>query len=210
MTNKHKFKIAIIFLSTFLISVSAYAQDGSTSVLGFEFGMSKDDAKKQIKSYGARIIKNDVDTKDIRTIVLSGTVSDIPLNSYENVSTELEFFDDKLMSSALVVKEAPDDQYNGYRDSILEYLQGTYGEPQNSEKMLSYRIWTWELENTRLVYSSNDSKNQLKVNYTFKPLNKKRITREIDEKRKGDDAESSPADQMFKDGNYSRPSNFPR
>lgn len=210
MINKYNFNSTLLFITTLLLAVCVYAQGGPASVLGFEFGISKDDAKKQIKSYGARIIKNEVDTKEIRTIMLAGTVSDIQLNSYENVYTELEFFDDKLMSSALVVNDALDDDYDGYRDTLLEYLTERYGDPQNSEKMLSYHVWTWELEDTKLVYSSNDSKNRLKVNYTYKPLNKKKIAREIEEKREGDNAESSPADQMFKEGNYSRPSNFPR
>lgn len=209
--NKYiNLKNILLITTIVLISVSSNAQSNTAPDLGFEFGMSKDNAKKQIRSFGGKILKNEVDTKEIRTLAFTGSVSRLPVDRTEGVVTELEFFDDKLMSGALIINDVPDPEFTDSRDTLMGYLKDKYGEPRNSEKMLTYHVWTWDLPDTKLVFSSNRNKGQLKLNYTYKPLNQKRIAKEIREKRKGDEDNKTPADRMFKDGNYSRPSNFPR
>lgn len=209
MNKKINLQNILFILSLLLLPVNSLAQGGATPDLGFEFGMSKDEAREQIKSHGGQVIKNEVDTKEIRTLAFNGAMTQLPVDNMESVVTELEFFDDKLMSSALVVNDAPDSEFTNYRNSLIDYLNGKYGEPNNSEKMLTYHIWTWDLPDTKLVFSSNQNKGQLKLNYIYKPINQERIAKEISEKRKGGERKN-PADQMFKDGDYSRPSNFPR
>lgn len=198
---------AALVLFLILFSLGSYAQEDPTSPLGFDFGISKDEAKKQIKSSGHNIVKNEVDTKEIRTMKFAGVLTELPVDRTEKAFTELEFFDDKLMTSAVSVDNT-DEDFKDYQDSFIDYLITKHGEPDDSEKMFNYHIWTWDLDDTKLVFSTNSDKKSVKLSYTFKPINQKRIAREIREKRQGD--KKSPADQMFKEGNYSRPSNFPR
>lgn len=196
-----------LVLILLLFSLGSHAQADTASPLGLEFGISKDDAKKQIKSSGLNIVKNEVDTKEIRTLKFAGVLTELPVERTDNAFTELEFFDDKLMTSAVSIDNT-DADFENYQDSFIDYLINKHGKPYDSEKMFNYRVWTWDLSDTKLVFSTNSDKKSVKLSYTFKPINQKRIAREIREKRQGE--KKNPADQMFKDGNYSRPSNFPR
>lgn len=194
----------ITIVAVIIFPLALQAEQTLKSPLGFEFGTDKDDAKKIINSNGVDIIHNSVDTKKIRLIKFPGVFAELPVQNAKELFTELEFFDDKLMSSAVLInsREAETDS-----KLLLDHLKESYGEPANSEQMLTYYIWTWEFEDTKMVFSKDSNSGSLKLNYIYKPINQKRIAREIHKKRKGD--VQSPADEMFKEGNYSRPTGFP-
>jgi len=204
MIDNYKLQKLIFVLLILLFPAGAYAQSNPVNAFGFELGMSKDNAKKKIKSAGKKMVSNEVDTKDIRTIVFDGLLTEAPVEGIDNSKTELEFFDDKLMSYSLIVDYDNDADHGKLQDEFIKYLTSTYGDPQDSSKMLSYRIWKWDLQDTRLVFSNNSSSNKIRLNYIYKPLDQKKVAKEIEEKRRGG-KEENPADQMFKDANYSKP-----
>lgn len=194
----------IAILAVIIFPLALQAEQTLKSPLGFEFGTDKDDVKKIINSNGVDILHNSVDTKKIRLIRFPGVFAELPVQNAKQVFTELEFFDDKLMSSAVLINSREPETDSKL---LLDHLKESYGDPVNSEQMLTYYVWTWEFEDTKMVFSKDSNSGNLKLNYIYKPINQKRIAREIQRKRDGD--VKSPADQMLKEGNYSRPRGFP-
>jgi hypothetical protein len=183
-------------------TVSLFADSFNLSPLGFKFGMSDGNAKKQIKSNGHSIIKNEMDSKDVRTILFDGVVVDVTDIDGIEQNTRLEFFKNKLMSSALIIKTSDDLQFIDVQNDLLKYIVSAYGEPNATDNMLSYETWEWDVDNIALILSANRNKGKLKMEYTFNPVASAKLETERDKKRKGE--YRNPADQMFKDGNFSK------
>lgn len=169
---------------------------------GFNFGMSSKDAKKLIKNNGNSILKNEIDSKDIRTILFEGVIVDYPGIENTDKKTELEFYNDKLMSTILVVKGLSGNQYVDILNKLQSSIEAEFGEPSSRDNMLSYDIWTWRMEHLKLILSANRNKGQVKIDYTYVPIANVKVENELEVKRKGEI--KSPTDQMFKDGNYSQ------
>jgi len=196
---------AIIYsvLITFTINtVLVFADSLNHSPLGFKFGMSDSDAKKQIKSNGHSIIKNEVDSKDVRTILFDGVVVDVTNIDGIEQNTRLEFFQNKLMSTAVIINTSDDLQFIDVQNDLLKYIVSAYGDPDATDNMLSYEIWEWDVDNLGIIISTNRNKGKLKLEYTFHPVANAKLETELNKKRKGE--YRSPSDQMFKDGNYSQ------
>lgn len=191
-----------VFITFTINTVSVFADSFNPSPLGFKFGMSDGDAKKQIKSNGHSIIKNEMDSKDVRTILFDGVVVNVTDIDGIEQNTRLEFFKNKLMSSALIIKTSDDLQFIDVQNDLLKYIVSAYGEPNATDNMLSYETWEWDVDNTVLILSANRNKGKLKLEYTFHPIASTKLETERDKKRKGE--YRSPSDQMFKDGNYSQ------
>ena len=196
---------AIIFSVLITITIntfSVFADSLNHSPLGFKFGMSNNDAKKQIKSNGHSIIKNEVDSKDVRTIIFDGVVVDVTEIEGIEQNTRLEFFQNKLMSSAVIINTSDDLQFIDVQNDLLKYIVSAYGDPNATDNMLSYETWEWDVDNLGLILSTNRNKGKLKLEYTFHPVASTKLEKELDKKRKGEIR--SPSDQMFKDGNFSQ------
>lgn len=185
----------------FMLSSSGSANENFVPPLGFEFEVSHKAAKEQIESSGKRILRDEVDTKEIRLVVFDGALSDLTLPDSANKFTEMEFYEGKLMSIALVINSREAD-FSALNDMFLDMIVSKYGDPDNHQRMFVFDLWTWEKPDTKVLLSSTDSNNRIKLSYTYKPLEDKKIAKEIDRKRRGE--VRSPVDQMFKDGNYSR------
>ena len=195
--------LSIIFTFTILLGVSvSTAQSEDTAPLGFKFGISDGDAKKQIKSHGHSIIKNEKDSKEVRTILFDGTVVEVTDIDVSDQATRLEFFDGKLMTSAVVIETSDDLQFVDVKNDLLKKFVVLYGEPDDRDNMLSYEIWEWDINDMQLILSANRKKGKFKLEYTYHPVASTKHKKELQFKRKGE--VRSPVDQMFKDGNYSQ------
>ena len=188
----------ILVISAGFISADSY----KLAPLGFEFGMSDGDAKKQIKNSGYEIIKNEKDSKKVRTILFDGTVVDVTEEKGIEQKTRLEFFNDKLMSSALMIKTNDNLQFIDIQNEILKGIVSKHGEPSATDRIFSYDTWEWDIDHLVLVLSANRDNGKLKLEYTYNPVASKKVDSELQLKRKGE--VRNPADQMFKDGNYSQ------
>ena len=196
--------IIITFLFSFLILNAPALSDDNfvNNPFGFKFGMSSKDAKNLIKNNGNDIIKNEVDSKDIRTILFDGLLVEYPGIDNTDRKTELEFYNDKLMSTMLVVKGLNGSQFVEIQNKLISNIEAEFGEPNSKDNMLSYDIWTWRMDHLKLILSTNRNKGQVKLDYTYVPIADIKVQNELEVKRKGEI--KNPADQMFKDGNYSQ------
>lgn len=202
-------KIFIIIAITMLIIPLrvSFAQGEATNhaaPLGFNFGISKKDAIQLIKDNGKEVTENSEDSKKIRTIIFEDTLVDLPLDAYKvAVQTRLEFFDDKLMSSSLIVNPEDQSEHGDVADKIYNFLSTEYGDPDTKEKVLNFYTWTWFLPELKVVFTASRTSTELKVGYTHEPLSKKRAEKELKGKREG--TPSDPVKEMFIDATYSKP-----
>lgn len=197
--------LILIALSLFITVRHAVAQQNpDLAPLGFAFGISDDDAEDIIETNGKRIMENNVDSKKIRTIVIQGMIVTLPLDlEGKDVSTGLEFYDGKLLSSSLNLNTKDSFEESQMRDEFMKYLTGKYGEPSSSDSMLSFKTWTWNMPDVKLVFHTNEKNNDMKVVYTYEPVNQAKHEKELDKQRGTE--ESNPAEDMFINGDYSKP-----
>jgi hypothetical protein len=190
-----------------MVSYASAQQKADLAPLGFAFGISDDDAEDIIDTNGKRMIDNKVDSKKIRTILIQGMIVTLPLDlEGRDVSTGLEFFDDKLLSSSLILTAKDSSEESRLRDELMKYLTGKYGEPSSSDSMLYFKTWTWHMPDVKMVFHTNQKDKIVKVEYTYEPANQAKVEKELD-KLRGTEAKD-PASQMFIEGNYSKPENY--
>lgn len=209
--NKLRTLICALFLllSSFLIlSSSAYSDNGSLSpLLELEFGMSGKNAKKLIVGNNREILKDEVDSKEIRTISFNGSINEYPYISDVNKTaqrTKLEFYDDKLMSTSFVIKKLQREQFTEVLNEFLKSIAADLGDFISKDTIGSYNVWTWKKQDLKVVLSTNKNKREIKLKSTYTPLADYKAENELNVKRRGEIRH--PADQMFKDGNYSQQS----
>ena len=197
--------LILIVLSLFVtVRHAAAQQNADLAPLGFAFGISDDDAEDIIETNGQRIMENSVDSKKIRTIVIQGMIVTLPLDlEGKDVSTGLEFYDGKLLSSSLNLNTKDSFEESQMRDELMKYLTEKYGEPSSSDSMLSFKTWTWNMPDVKLVFHTNEKNNNMKVVYTYEPVNQAKHEKELDKQRGTE--ESNPAEYMFINGDFSKP-----
>ncbi|MBI2486013.1 MAG: hypothetical protein HYW01_03465 [Deltaproteobacteria bacterium] len=202
------FKNFLLFLTMVLFATTAYLNEldtkDNTSPLGFKFGISKKQAEQIIKSKGKKIVEKTVDSKEIKTIMIEGTIVKLPLgHSYSDLQTRLEFYDDELMSSSLIFKSDDSSKKEELEAELSSFLGDLYGQPAEVEDVLDFTTLTWHIPDLKVVLSTNPNNNVTKVQYIYEPVNQSRVDKEIQLKQKG--KPEDPAKKMFIDGNYSAP-----
>lgn len=197
--------LILIVLSLFItVHHAAAQQNADLAPLGFTFGISDDDAEDLIETNGKRIMENSVDSKKIRTIIMQGMIVTLPVDlEGKDVSTGLEFYDGKLLSSSLNLNTKDSFEESQMRDELMKYLTGKYGEPSSSDSMLTFKTWTWNMPDVKLVFHTNEKNNNMKVVYTYEPVNQAKHEKELDKQRGTE--EINPAEDMFINGDYSKP-----
>ena len=203
--TKSRLLILIAFSLVIIVRYASAQQNADLAPLGFTFGISDDDAEDIIDTNGKRIMENSVDSKKIRMIVMQGMIVSLPLDlEGKDVSTGLEFYDDKLMSSSLMLNAKDTYEKSQMSDEVMKYLIGKYGDPSSSDSMLSFHTWTWTMPDIKLVFHTNDKNNEMKMVYTYEPVNQAKRNKELD-KLRGTEEEVNPAEDMFIKGDYSKP-----
>ena len=196
----------LLFLILILFTTPAYLKEfddrDNSSPLGFKFGISKKQAEEIIKSEGKKIVEKTVDSKEIKTIMIEGAIVDLPLdNSYSDLQTRLEFFNDELMSSSLIFKSDDSSKKEELEAELSTFLGDLYGGAGEEEKVLDFTTWTWHVPDLKVVLSTSPNNDVTKLQYIYEPLNQSKVEKEIQIKQKG--KPKDPAKQMFQDGNYS-------
>jgi hypothetical protein len=110
------------------------------------------------------------------------------------------------MASSLVLKSSDPSEQAKLKDELSKFLTGLYGEPKEKEEVLHLTAWTWHVPDITVVLSVNPESNMTRVEYTYKQINETRKSEEYKEEQEGE--RPDPAQQMFKDGNYSRPPEY--
>lgn len=200
---------SFLLLPSFLIlNFSAYPNNNSLHPL-FElpFGMSSKNAKKLIAGNNREILRDEIDSKEVRTISFNGVIVEYPSISDVkeiNKRTKLEFYDDRLMSTSLVVGKLNGVRLAKARNEFLQSIEVDFGSSTSEDRTGFYDIWTWKKQNLKIILSTNSNKGEIKLKYIYTPIADYKVERELNVKRKGEF--KHPADQMFKDGNYSQQS----
>lgn len=209
--NKLRILIWALFLllpSFLILNSSAYSDNGGLSpLLELEFGMSGKNAKKLIVGNNREILKDEVDSKEIRTISFNGAINEYPYISDINKAaqrTKLEFYNDKLMSTSFVIKKLQIGQFTEVLNEFLKSIKADFGDFISKDTVGSYDVWTWRQQDLKIVLSTNRNKREIKLKSTYTPLADYKAEEELNVKRRGEIRH--PADQMFKDGNYSQQS----
>ncbi|MEQ9618546.1 MAG: hypothetical protein RIG61_05180 [Deltaproteobacteria bacterium] len=205
--NLLKLLSAILIMFGVVIVAGSEAQESDLSPLGFSFGISHKDAENIIDSNGKRLIDNKVDSKKIRTMLMQGVIVDLPLDlEGRDVSTGLEFYDKKLLSTSLILNAQDSFEELELENMLTRYLTDKYGEPSSSDSMLYFKTWTWQMPDVKLVLHTNQKDNMVKVEYTYKPVHQAKFEDELDKKR--GTKKIDPAKEMFLDGDYSKPTGY--
>lgn len=200
---------SFLFFLFIVIGLPIYsmAENSDISPLGFQFGINKKEAMKVIDSNGKRIVENQVDSKDIRTIIMQGVIVTLPIDTDgKDVMTGLEFYNKKLLSTSLIFAAVDASEKTELEKEITHYLTEQYGEPVERSSMLYFTTTTWHMHDIKLVLHTNEKKNTVKVEYTYKPVHQSKIEDELDERR--GTIKKDPATQMFLDGDYSKPTGY--
>ena len=200
---------SFLFFLFIIIGLPIYsmAENSDISPLGFQFGINKKEAMKVIDSNGKRIVENQVDSKDIRTIIMQGVIVTLPIDTDgKDVMTGLEFYNKKLLSTSLIFAAVDASEKTELEKEITHYLTEQYGEPVERSSMLYFTTTTWHMHDIKLVLHTNEKKNTVKVEYTYKPVHQSKIEDELDERR--GTIKKDPATQMFLDGDYSKPTGY--
>jgi hypothetical protein len=206
--NLDKVFLAILILAFLTISSFSKEKDNkAVSALGFNFGISKKGALEIIKSQHKKVLEDTVDSKNIRTIVVEGVFLALPADvNHSGVETNLEFYDNELMASSLVFKSGDISEQAKLKDELSKFLTDLYGEPKGEEEILHLTSWTWHVTDMAVVLSVNPESKVTRVECTYKPINE---TRKDEEYKKLQEPERlDPASQMFKQGDYSKPTEY--
>jgi len=187
--------------------IYSMAQKSDLSPLGFQFGINKKEATRIIDSNGKRIVENKVDSKKIRTILMQGVIVNLPVEvDGVDVMTGLEFYDKKLLSTSLIFAATNEAEKIELEDEFVDYFTQEYGEPVERDSMMYFTTTTWHMNDLKLILHTNNRKNTVKVEYTYKPVQDAKIEDELDQRR--GTIKSDPATQMFLDGDYSKPTGY--
>ncbi len=179
----------------------------TASALGFDFGISKKRALEIIRSQNRKVLEDTVDSKNIRTIVVEGAFIDLPADvNNSDVKTNLEFYDNELMDSSLVFKSGNASEQAKLKDELSKFLTSLYGEPKGREEVLYFTTWTWHAPDMSVILTVDPDSAITRVEYSYKPINE--TMRDEEYKKALEGERPSPADQMFKDGNYSMPTDY--
>ncbi len=196
--------VLLVLLTLTAVSYASAQQKADLAPLGFTFGISDDDAQDIIETNGKRLIDDKVDSKKIRTILMQGMIVTLPLDlEGRDVSTGLEFYDNKLLSSSLIVTAKDESEESQLRDELMKYLKDKYGEPASSDSMLYFKTWTWHMPDVKMVFHTDQKNKIVKIAYTYEPVNQAKVEKDLD-KLRGTEV-IDPAKQMFIDGDYSKP-----
>jgi len=200
---------SFLFFLFMVIGLPLYsmAENSDLSPLGFQFGINKKEAIKVIDSNGKRIVENQVDSKKIRTILMQGVIVSLPIEvDGVDVMTGLEFYKKELLSTSLIFAAVDASEKTELEKEFTDYFTEQYGEPVERSSMLYFTTTTWHMHDIKLVLHTNEKKNTVKVEYTYKPVHQSKFEDELDDRR--GTIKSDPAKEMFLDGDYSKPTGY--
>ena len=168
---------------------------------GFEFGISKKDALGLIESSKLEVLSDREYSKNLRKVVLGGSLSGVTLDPPPDHETRLEFYRDNLMSSSILFSFEDETRFAFAKSELVGDLANVLGDTFKREKMFSYEVLSWDLSDTVVLASLNSKKRTIEIEYIYKPVLEKKTAKDLHLKRREDFGD--PARQMFIDNNFS-------
>ena len=194
--------LTFVFSVCFLLPFSAEgSQEDLRTPHGFEFGISRKDALGVIESSKLKVVSDRKYSKDLRKVILGGSLAGVALDPLPDHETRLEFYKDKLMSSSILFSFEDESRFASAKNELVGNLTGVLGDAFKREKMFSYEVLSWDLSDTVVLANLNSRKKTIEVEYVHKPILEKKIAKDLHLKRREDFGD--PAKQMFIDNNFS-------
>lgn len=189
--------IAAVFTALLLLFAPAQClADGGESVLGFKFDISAKETKKAAKAEGLEMIEEEKDKDGRKNIVFRGSFNAVSVPG-KNTKTKVSFFKNRIETVAVITEGADASSARELED----FISGKYGAPDADEKVFSYTVKSWELEDSRLTISHSGG-GVLKLAQTDTRTRKKRRERDIARDKRKD--RRHPVQKMI-DGDFSKP-----
>lgn len=179
--------IAIIFLN--VLTDAGYTQTNEKLLkYGLEFGIKKKDAKKILETAGYGKVDHVSDSKDIDSITIEGSVVEgVEPDPESNTQSELEFYEDRLMSTKVGYSADNIVLLKQLENKYLKELIARYGQPLDKEDVMGITSWMWKLGDHKILLNSNSRKNRLGISHLFLPIVAKKHEKEFKVKLKGEE-----------------------
>ncbi|WP_462137040.1 hypothetical protein [Candidatus Mycalebacterium sp.] len=185
---------AAVFAVFFCLAFTAPAASGEP-LLGFDLMTPSKHAFKRAADMGLQTLEKGKTKNARKEVVFSGSAAQIPVGTEETI-TRLSFYKDKIEAVTLLGNGADEKDALAVETAIRE----RYGEPDAEEEIFSYRVKSWDLPDSKLVFSySGDT---LKISQTHLQTRKKRYERDFAREKLKD--KRHPVQKML-DGDFSKP-----
>ena len=193
-------RLALVFsILLFPLSSRAQSEVSVAAPHGFDFGISRKAALARAGPLGLEVVSDSRYSKKLRKVVLRG--SDDGPASGAGRSTLLEFYDDSLMSSSLLLSFENREGFDSARNRLEADVRGELGESFKRDRVFSYEVVRWDLPDTLVLMNLNPGKRTIKLEYVSKSVLGKKTAADLRLKRRG--RPGDPATEMFVDGDYS-------
>ena len=191
--------LALVF--SILLFPPAFLARGEANVAsphGFDFGISRKEALARTGTLGLEVASDSKYSKKLRKVILRASSGPA---SGPGRSTLLEFYEDRLMSSSLLLSFDDGEGFASARSRIEAEIRGALGESFKRDRVFSYEVTRWDIPDTLVLMSVNPDKKTIKLEYVSKSVLGKKTAADLKIKRRN--APGDPAREMFVDGDYS-------
>ena len=191
----------ILQVFLFLPRSHSLAEADTDAPHGFEFGISREDALVLIRASGLELVSDSEYSKELKKVVVRGSVSGVAPEFPAVRETRLEFYNDRLMRSSLLFGFEDASGFSSARSLLEQDLRGSFGESFKRDRMFSYEVLFWNLSATNVLLSLDERRRTIELEYEHKPILSRKTAKDLDRRRKKDPGD--PAKEMFIDSNYS-------
>lgn len=189
-------RITLVFSVLFSFPLSRpLAEATAAAPHGFDFGISRKAALASAGSLGLEVVSDSKYSKELKKVVLSPSAPDAGRRIL------LEFYDDRLMSSSLLLTFEDGEGFAAAKNRLEGELRGNFGESFKRDRVFSYEVLRWELADVLVLMSLNPDKKTVKLEYVSRSVLGKKTAKDLERKRRDDPGD--PAKEMFIDGDYS-------
>lgn len=167
---------------------------------GFDFGISRKEALARTGELGLEVASDSKYSKKLRKVVLRASAAGGPAPG-PGRSTLLEFYEDRLMSSSLLLSFENGEGFASEKNRLEADVRGDLGESFKRDRVFSYEVTRWDLPDILVLMSVNSDKKTIKLEYVSKSVLGKKTAADLELKRRNPPGD--PAKEMFVDGDYS-------
>jgi len=181
IARKPTLAIIIFFLTAGLVQA-----DSSVFKHNLNLGMNRKEAKKTLENAGYEILDETRVSKKMRTFWVEAFLyNNISRAHEQKITTEFDFYNDKLMNSTLHLKSKNYIAHTGLTNKYAAELAKIYGKPTAYEKVMSIKSWMWIAGDNKILLNSDSRKKTTKISYIYIPLYTEKYEDEVEVKLKG-------------------------
>ncbi len=170
----------------FFITAGLVQADSSVFKHNLNLGMNRKEAKKTLENAGYEILDETRVSKKMRTFWVEAFLyNNISRAHEQKITTEFDFYNDKLMNSTLHLKSKNYIAHTGLTNKYAAELAKIYGKPTAYEKVMSIKSWMWIAGDNKILLNSDSRKKTTKISYIYIPLYTEKYEDEVDVKLKG-------------------------